>query len=138
MNKEGLKKVLKPIIKESIEEALIESNFLENIIKEAIQPSRQIVEQTDKYVAPSFDHERKQREMQENRKRMLDAIGRDAYNGVNLFEGTEPLSNRESSRSSGATPHGSRPLDGVAPNDPGVNLAALGVNTGIWKKLAGK
>jgi hypothetical protein len=138
MNKEGLKKALKPIIKECIEEALIESNFLENIIKEALQPSNTIVEQTNKYVAPSFDNERKQREMQENRKRMLDAIGKDAYNGVNLFEGTQPLSNREASRSSGATPHGARPLDGIAPNDPGVNLAALGINTGVWKKLAGK
>ena len=64
---------------------------------------------------------------------MLDAIGRDSYNGVDLFEGTQPL--RESRSDA---PAGSKALDGIDPNDPGVNLAALGVNSGIWKKLAGK
>mgnify|MGYP000554020504 FL=1 len=66
---------------------------------------------------------------------MLDSIGRDAFNGVDVFEGTQPLNER---RSSSTAPHGSKPLDGIAPNDPGVNLASLGVNPGIWKKLAGK
>ena len=66
---------------------------------------------------------------------MLDAIGNDAYNGVDLFAGTQPLNER---RSSAMSPHGSKPLDGIAPNDPGVNLGALGVNPSIWKKLAGK
>ena len=63
---------------------------------------------------------------------MLDSIGRDAYNGVDLFEGTQPL--RESKSSA---PHGSKALAGISPNDPGVNLASLGVNTKIWSKLAG-
>ena len=64
---------------------------------------------------------------------MLDSIGRDAYNGVDLFEGTQPLQER---RSTGMSPHGSKPLDGIAPNDPGVNLGALGVDTRLWSKLA--
>ena len=58
-----------------------------------------------------------------------------AYNGVNLFEGTQPLQERRTSTSS---PHGSKPLDGIAPNDPGVNLGSLGVDTRLWAKLAGK
>ena len=68
----------------------------------------------------------------ERRRKMLDSIGRDAYNGVDLFAGTQPL--RESKSTA---PHGSKALDGIAPNDPGVNLSALGVNTAIWSKLAG-
>ena len=82
----------------------------------------------------------RQQQMQENRKRMLDAIGKDAYNGVDLFEGTQPLPSRRGhgSVAGASVPHGSKALDGIAPNDPGVNLAALGVNPGIWKTLAGK
>ena len=65
---------------------------------------------------------------------MLDAIGRDAYNGVDLFEGTSPISRQNNTSS----PHGSRPLDGIAANDPGVDLSTFGATTNIWKKLAGK
>ena len=66
---------------------------------------------------------------------MLDSIGTDAYNGVDLFEGTQPLNER---RGSSTSPRGSKPMDGIAPDDSGVNLGALGVNPNIWKKLAGK
>ena len=65
---------------------------------------------------------------------MLDSIGRDSYNGVDLFEGTTPMSSRDSGRS--ATPQGSKALDGVAPNDPGVDLSAFGMKSSIWSKLA--
>ena len=70
----------------------------------------------------------------QRRKAILDSIGRDAFNGVDLFEGTAPLSNRDSGTSN--SPHGSKALDGVAPNDPGVNIGAF-ASSGLWKKLAG-
>jgi hypothetical protein len=66
---------------------------------------------------------------------MLDSIGRDAYNGVDLFEGTTPMSDRDGGRSA-RSPHGSKALDGVAPNDPGVDLSAFGMSSAIWSKLA--
>lgn len=138
MNKEALKKTLKPLIKECIKEVIFEDGTLSNIIAEVVRgtSSQQIVEtRQPTYQAPQVDQEAKQRKLQEQRRKMLDAIGRDAFNGVDIFEGTQPLTER---RSSSSAPHGSRPLDGIAPNDPGVNLAALGVNPGIWKKLAGK
>ena len=138
MNKEALKKTLKPLIKECIKEVIFEDGTLSSIIAEVVKGTsgQQIVEtKQPTYQAPQVDHEARQRKLQEQRKRMLDSIGRDAFNGVDVFEGTQPLNER---RSSGAAPHGSKPLDGIAPNDPGVNLAALGVNPGIWKKLAGK
>ena len=70
----------------------------------------------------------------QRRKTLLDSIGNGAYNGIDLFEGTAPLSNRNSSQNS--TPHGSQALDGIAPNDPGVNIGAF-ASSGVWKKLAG-
>ena len=141
MNKEQLKKTLKPLIKDCIKEVIFEEGILSSIISEVVKGTGQtIVEnQQPAYQQPVYDHEEKQRKLQENRRKMLDAIGADAYNGVDVFAGTEPLSLRESAAPSrGAAPHGAKPLDGIAPNDPGVNLGALGINTGIWKKLAGK
>jgi len=145
MNKEQLKKTLKPLIKECIREALFEEGVLSGIIAEVVKgtSSQQIVEAkqpTQPYRQQVYDDETRQRKLQENRKKMLDAIGRSSFNGVDVFAGTEPLSLRESTTPSGGTsaPHGSRPLDGIAPNDPGVDLSALGINTGIWKQLAGK
>ena len=146
MNKEKLKETLRPLIKECIKEVIFEEGVLSGIISEVVkgtgaqqivesthsqQPSRQVQEQ---------NHEQKKQKIQENRKRMLDAIGKDAYNGVDLFEGTQPLPSRggHSSTAGAPVPHGSRALDGVAPNDPGVNLGALGIDTSIWKTLAGK
>lgn len=149
MNKDQLKKTLRPLIKECIKEVIFEEGVLSGIISEVVRGTgiQQIVENRQPQPQYNYDqmhrqdHDNRQRKLQENRKKMLDAIGADAYNGVDVFAGTEPLSLRESSnpsRRSGAAPHGAKPLDGVAPNDPGVNLAALGVNPNIWKTLAGK
>jgi len=138
MNKETLKKTLRPLIKECIKEVIFEDGTLSSIISEVVRGTgaQQIVEnQQPTYQAPQVDHEARQRKLQEQRKQMLDAIGTDAYNGVDLFAGTQPLNER---RSSATSPHGSKALDGIAPNDPGVSLAALGVNPNLWKKLAGK
>ena len=147
MNKEKLKATLRPLIKECIKEVIFEEGVLSGIISEVVKGTgtQQIVE--TQQAQPQYqqmhrqDHENRQKKMQENRQRMLDSIGKDAYNGVDLFEGTQPLSSRgtvAASTGKGSVPQGAKALDGIAPNDPGVNLAALGVNPGIWKTLAGK
>ena len=135
MNKEQLKKTLRPMIKECIKEVIFEEGILSSIISEVVKGTSQplIESRQPTYQQPQVDYEARQRADKEQRKKMLDSIGRDAYNGVDLFEGTQPL--RESKT---FAPHGSKALDGIAPNDPGVNLSALGVNTAIWSKLAGK
>jgi len=135
MNKEQLKKTLRPMIKECIKEVIFEEGILSSIISEVVKGTAQplVESRQPTYQKPQVDYEAKQRAEKERRRKMLDSIGKDAYNGVDLFEGTQPL--RESRSSA---PHGSKALDGIAPNDPGVNLAALGVNTAIWSKLAGK
>ena len=123
------------MIKECIKEVIFEEGILSSIISEVVKGTAQplVESRQPTYQQPQVDYEAKQRAEKERRRKMLDSIGRDAYNGVDLFEGTQPL--RESKTSA---PHGSKALDGVAPNDPGVNLSALGVNTAIWSKLAGK
>ncbi len=135
MNKEQLKKTLRPMIKECIKEVIFEEGILSSIISEVVKGTSQplVESRQPTYQQPQVDYEAKQRAEKERRRKMLDSIGRDAYNGVDLFEGTQPL---KESRST--APHGSKALDGIAPNDPGVNLSALGVNTAIWSKLAGK
>lgn len=126
------------MIKECIKEVIFEEGVLSNIISEVLKGTSQplVESRQPTYEQPRVDYEAKEREAKERRRKMLDSIGREAYNGVDLFEGTQPLQERRSA--SPSSPHGSRPLDGIAPNDPGVNLSSLGVNTGIWKKLAGK
>jgi len=135
MNKEQLKKSLKPMIKECIKEVIFEEGILSSIISEVVKGTAQplVESRQPTYQQPQVDYEAKERETNERRRKMLDAIGRDAYGGVDLFEGTQPLQER---RSSTASPHGSKPLDGIAPHDPGVNLGALGVDTRLWSKLA--
>ena len=136
MNKDQLKKTLRPMIKECIKEVIFEEGILSSIISEVMKgtASTPLVESRQPtYQQPQVDHVARERATKERRRKMLDSIGRDSYNGVDLFEGTQPLQER---RSSVHSPRGSKPLDGIAPNDPGVNLGALGVDTRIWSKLA--
>ena len=60
---------------------------------------------------------------------MLDAIGNDAYNGVDLFEGTTPTT------APSEPSHG--PLSGTDPRDAGVDITKL-PNFGVWKKVGGE
>tara|TARA_R100001015_G_C4635130_1_gene203600 strand:- start:8454 stop:8882 length:429 start_codon:yes stop_codon:yes gene_type:complete len=140
MNKEQLKKTLRPLIKECIKEVIFEEGVLSGIISEVVKGTggQNLVESrgpmdamTGGYLNIESNNENKQARIKEQRRKMLDSIGKDAYNGVDLFEGTQPL--RESRSTS---PHGSKALDGVDPGDPGVNLSSLGVNPAIWSKLA--
>ena len=139
MNKKELKKALKPLIKECIKELIFEDGTLSTIISEVVKGthSQQVV--AAQVQAPAMSTQalqqhrnRKEKQLSENHKKMIESIGRTAYNGVNLFEGTTPLSNTRSSTS----PHGSKPLDGIDPRDPGVDISTFGTS-GLWKKLAG-
>ena len=125
------------MIKECIKEVIFEEGILSSIISEVVKGTSQPLVETKQrsYHKPQIDYEAREKAEKERRRKILDSIGRDAYNGVDLFEGTQPLQER---RSTAASPHGSKPLDGIAPNDPGVNLGALGVDTRLWSKLAGK
>ena len=140
MNKNELKKILRPLIKECIKEVIFEEGTLSTIISEVMKGTgnQSVVVESSR---PKFETkeqanerlESKRKHLQEQKRKMLDAIGKDAYNGVNLFEGTTPMA---ASKESTMSPHGSKALDGVAPNDPGVDISSF-ASSGIWKKLAG-
>ena len=63
----------------------------------------------------------------EHRKKLMDSIGGDAYNGVNLFEGTEPISKSEPKQGHS---------DLGDPRDSGVDISSLVGNASqIWKAI---
>ena len=144
MKKSELKTVLKPLIKECIKEVIFEEGILSNIISEVVQGmgAAPLVEREEKRLPRTVKQQPQQDELRlkerknklaEARKRMLGAINKDAYNGVNLFEGTEPAP-------SPSTSHGRGPLDNEAPSDPGVDISGIfsDASSTIWKKLSGK
>ena len=69
--------------------------------------------------------------LQEHRKKLLDSIGEGAYNGVDLFEGTEPI------RESGTPGASHKPnVLGDDPSDAGVDISSLMGNAGkIWQAI---
>lgn len=142
MKKAELKKVLKPIVKECIQEALLEEGLLSNLISEVVKglgaPQQPIVEQkqNDDEIRKLQMEEKKKRaeQMNETRKKMLDAIGNTSLNGVDLFEGTTPLG-RAGTPGEAAQPGGA--LAGIDPGDAGVDISNLMGSTKIWKKMAG-
>ena len=135
MKKNELKKILKPLIKECIKEVIFEEGALSTIISEVVKGtsgSQRIVETETKPKQNFAKQERKLQEVKERKRKLLDSIGRDAYNGVNLFEGTSPAPAPSSGQGQG-------PLDGVDPNDAGVDISSvMGKTSAIWSKMAGK
>jgi|TARA_R110002050_G_scaffold141122_1_gene266084 hypothetical protein len=137
MKKNELKKMLKPLIKECIKEVIFEEGALSTIISEVMKGtsgSQPIVESKARQ-QPKQNFARQEKKMEEakqRRKKLLDSIGTDAYNGVNLFEGTTPAPAQKQ--------QGQGPLDGVAPSDPGVDISSIfsGHSANIWQKLSGK
>ena len=139
MNKNELKKVLKPLVKQCINEVLLEEGLLSTVIAEVMKGTgaARIVESTQP-VQPKVDNtaarEKKRKELLEQKKKLLDAIGTESYNGVNVFEGTTPTT---SAPAPGQTQQ-QGPLSGVAPNDPGVDISSLMGSAHNWSKMVGK
>ena len=135
MSKTDLKKVLKPLIKQCIKETLFEEGILSNIIAEVVhgvKAGETLVEQKKSPNKPRQKFpEQKSSNMEKKRKKILDAIGKDSYNGVNLFEGTKPL-NSKGNPGQGAAP--SSPLADMDPEDPGVDITSI-PGARNWKHL---
>lgn len=145
MNRSELKKVLKPLIKECIKEVLLEeTGVLSKVVTEVTRgittaPAQApMVEQKTREI--DYENERRkeieaQNRNKQTREQMLKAIGENAYNGVDLFEGTTPMTSGGGS-SEKASPMG--PMKDIDPNDPGVDLNSIpGLNISVARKLAG-
>ena len=141
MKKTQLKQLIKPLVKECIHEVLLEEGLLTEVVAQvaAGMPRQQLVESAPapRQTEDMFVKQRAQKatqakaKLQEHRKKMMDAIGRDAFNGVDLFEGTEPL------RQSGTVNEAHRPsVLGDDPTDAGVDISSiLGGSSQIWKQM---
>ena len=136
MKKQELKKILKPLIKECIKEVIFEDGTLSSIISEVVkgvgEPIVETKQRFPKKQQPQYEtDEQAKARLKKQRKKMMEAIGKDAYNGVNLFEGTTPApAPQETGRGA---------LSDVDPSDPGVDISSfMGKSSLIWQKMAGK
>ena len=135
MKKQELKKILKPLIKECIKEVIFEDGTLSSIISEVVkgvgEPIVETKQRFPKKPQPQYEtDEQAKARLNKQRKQMMESIGKDAYNGVNLFEGTTPApAPQESGRGA---------LSDVDPSDPGVDISSfMGKSSLIWQKMAG-
>ena len=142
MKRSEFKNKIKPIIEECIKEMLFEEGILSGIISEVIKGTKNNVVYESKHNETEINKEKERiteerkerkeikRKSSDSRKKLLDAIGKDAFNGDNLFEGTEPM--RGGAAKDGAAPQS--PLANMAPSDPGIDISNIpGVN--VWKHL---
>ena len=125
MKTNELKKVLKPLIKQCIKEVIFEEGVLSGIISEVVKgvDATPVIREQKHVPKPKPTNGVAKKKLQEQRKKMMDAIGKSSYNGVNVFEDVEPTT-ESNSRS---------PLASVSPDDPGVDISTI-FNSN-WSKL---
>jgi len=119
MNKNELKKILRPLIKECIKEVLFnEEGTLSHIIKEVATglSEKQQITEAKQFKAPT---PKPNTNFKQHKQKLLEAIGKGAYNGVNLFEGTTPTNTPATQGQAQG------PLSGIAANDPGVDISSI-------------
>ncbi len=135
MKKSDLKKLIKPLVKECIHEVLLEEGLLSNVVAEVAKGMQNnlVVESTppQRRAQPKQDmtakNDEARQKLAEHRKKMLNAVGQDAYNGVDIFEGTTPT--REPGKQQGSTDLGD-------PSDAGVDISSLvGGASQIWRAM---
>ena len=137
MNQAELKKMLKPLIKECVQEIILKEGLLSSIVSEVAKGiGGQLVMESKKpqqaqLSRPVPTDEDRERALKEHKRKLLDAIGKDSFRGVNVFEGTTP--NIPEPISEGSP---SSPLSGQDPNDPGVDISSIVAMGGkAWKQL---
>lgn len=157
MDKKELKKILKPLMKECVRELLMEEGMFK-VLSEVVQPVResrhqglgQLEPQQLENVRKTYpqgtllqDPQDTRRKIEENRKRMLDEIGKKGYlNGVNPFEGTEALAESQSpERQPGVVSDRQKVppvIKDIDPADPGVDIRGImNLAAGKWKTHMG-
>jgi len=140
MKKSELKEMIKPIVqecvRESVQQVLLESGLLSSVISEVIKGLERPLVMSESNHTQADSKQKQAREVKksnkeisnkldETRKKMMKAIGKDSYGGVNVFEGTKP-SMADSSPSAGA-------LRDTDPSDSGVDISSI-MNES-WAKL---
>ena len=142
MKKSELKQIIKPLVKECIYETLVEGGLLSGIITEVVRGINSgnkalVTEQTDRQEEArlaaqkeaNLEAKRQKQKLHETKRKMLEAIGQGSYNGVDLFEGTAPISQAGHEGDDGEAAQS--PLSHVAPGDSGIDLSNF---SGLSKK----
>ena len=128
MKKSDLKKLIKPLVKECIHEVLLEEGLLSNVVSEVAKGLGGTTVIAEHVEVPPPRKAPPPRDYSQNRKKLMDAIGNDAYNGVDLFEGTTPATTQQE-QTAGAVDLGD-------PSDAGVDIGSiLGHSSKIWESL---
>lgn len=135
MKKSELKETLKPLIKECIKEVMFEDGTLSSIISEVVKGigAQPLMVEAPTPEAKPTDTAREQKlaemrqehlkEVEEQRRGLNEAVSK-RLGGIDVFEGTSPISNPGRTGEPSAP---SSPLQGVDPSDPGVDLSRLGI-----------
>ena len=143
MKRSELKKLIKPLVKECIHESLLEEGLLSGVISEVVKGlnTQPVIRERQIHTTPpaTLDDDARiqeiRQQMEEDKKNLISSFKQETFNGINIFEGTEPLSEYEAGASS--TQQGGA-LSGIHPRDAGVdisNIVALGGKN--WKALIG-
>ena len=138
MKKSELKKIIKPMvqecIRENVQQILLESGLLSSVISEVVSglqkssvsmEPKSVVSESIKPTEVVKPDPEVSRKIEETKTKLMGAIGKDSYGGVNIFEGTTPMA-PDNGSSSGA-------LKDTDPSDSGVDITALANPN--WGKL---
>jgi len=119
VKKSELKKLIKPLVKECINEVLLEEGLLSNVVSEVAKgmQGQTIVTEAAPAPRPVVESKQKNPAAAAQRRKLMDAIGNDAYNGVDLFEGTTPMPTRSEPKAGS--------IDLGDPTDSGVDISSL-------------
>jgi|TARA_R110000824_G_scaffold331278_1_gene517991 hypothetical protein len=134
------KSEFKQMIKESVKEVLVEEGVLKSVISEVVKAVGIIqLEQTPATTQQSFSQEanketaeKHRQKLAESKQKMIDAIGKSSFGGVDIFEGTTPM--KKGGNPQGTGTHSSA-LEGVDPGDSGVDISSLLGGSNVWKQL---
>jgi len=136
MKREELKKLIKPIVKECINEVLLSEGLLSSIIAEVTTGLQGNIITEQRIAAPTptpTPRRDNTTAMLKQKQQLLDSIGRDSFNGVDIFEGTTPAA-----ADTTGVRAGTGPLSDQDPYDPGVDISGIVASGGnAWKALMG-
>tara|TARA_R100001082_G_scaffold111132_2_gene93578 strand:+ start:1163 stop:1561 length:399 start_codon:yes stop_codon:yes gene_type:complete len=131
MKSGDLKKVLKPLIKQCIKEVILEEGILSGIVSEVVTGLGSPVIKESARAVPVKAERIINNNLSAEKKKLIDSIGADAFNGVNIFEGVTPAPAQKSKTQVAADP-----LADTDPSDPGVDISGiLSVGGKNWKAL---
>ncbi len=129
MKKSEFKKLIKPIVDECIKESLTENGLISTVIAEVakgMSAATLISEAPEPEVSPMVNRMKRNafekdssNKLQQHKNKLMEALGQEAYNGVNLFEGTTPAPAQMT------TTQQATPFSGHPPSDPGVDISNL-------------